>query len=143
MTKRILGVDLGDRRTGVAVSDETCMLASGVCLIKEDYIVYIADEVAKKAAEYDVCKIVVGNPINMNGTYGPRSEKAREFAELLKEKSSLSVVLFDERLTTVSAHQYMNMTNTRGKKRKETVDVLAAQIILQNYLDYLKNHPNG
>lgn len=143
MTKRILGVDLGDKRTGVAVSDETCMLASGVCLIKEDYIVYIADEVAKKAAEYDVCKIVVGNPINMNGTYGPRSEKAREFAELLKEKASLPVVLFDERLTTVSAHQYMNMTNTRGKKRKETVDVLAAQIILQNYLDYLKNHPNG
>lgn len=139
MTDRILGVDLGDKRTGIAVSDETGMLAVGVCLIKEDYIVYIADETAKKAAEYDVCRIVVGNPVNMNGTYGPRSEKARQFATLLEEKTSLPVVLFDERLTTVSAHQYMNMTNTRGKKRKETIDVLSAQIILQNYLDYLKN----
>lgn len=143
MTKRILGVDLGDKRTGIAVCDDTRTLASGVCLIKEDYIVYIADEVSKKAAEYDVCKIVVGNPINMNGTYGPRSEKAHTFARMLEEKTSLPVVLFDERLTTVSAHQYMNMTNTRGKKRKETVDVLSAQIILQNYLDYLKNNPNG
>lgn len=141
MAERILGVDLGDKRTGVAVSDEMGILASGVCLIKEDYVVYIADEVAKRAAEYNVGKIVVGNPVNMNGTYGPRSEKAREFAKLLEDKTSLPIVLFDERLTTVSAHQYMNMTNTRGKKRKETIDVLSAQIILQNYLDYLKNHP--
>lgn len=142
MTKRILSVDLGDRRTGLAVSDETCVLASGIGCIKEDYIVYIADEVVKKAVEYDVCKIVVGNPVNMNGTKGPRSEKAQGFVSLLEEKTDIPVVLFDERLTTVSAHQYMNMTNTRGKKRKETVDTLSAEIILQNYLDYLKNHPS-
>lgn len=142
MTKRILSVDLGDKRTGLAVSDETCVLASGIGCIKEDYIVYIADEVVKKAVEYDVCKIVVGNPVNMNGTKGPRSEKAQGFVSLLEEKTDIPVVLFDERLTTVSAHQYMNMTNTRGKKRKETVDTLSAEIILQNYLDYLKNHPS-
>ena len=85
---------------------------------------------------------MVGNPVNMNGTKGPRSEKAQGFAALLGEKTDVPIVLFDERLTTVSAHQYMNMTNTRGKKRKETVDTLSAEIILQNYLDYLRNHPS-
>ena len=140
--KKIMAVDFGEVRTGLAVSDETLTLASGIGYIKSDYIVKTAKAVAEAAVRHDAALIVLGHPINMNGTCGERSERAKAFKELLEKEISIPVVLFDERLTTVSAHQYLNQTNTRGKKRKEVIDTLSAQIILQNYLDLQKNKTN-
>ncbi len=132
---RILGVDLGDARTGLAVSDESCFLASGI----GTFVAYTEDKklalILEKMGEYHIAEVVVGNPINMNGTKGEKSMAAEAFAERLSALSGLPVRLFDERCTTMQAHQIMNFTDTRGKKRKNTVDTLSAQIILQNYLD--------
>ena len=133
--KRILGVDYGDVRTGIAVTDPLGIMASGVCTLTAYNDEKLAAMIIDKAKEYDVCKIVVGNPINMNGTAGERSEKAKAFAALLAESGGYEVELIDERMTTMEAHRYLNFTDTRGKKRKEVVDTLSAQIILQTYLD--------
>ena len=133
--KRILGVDYGDVRTGIAVTDPLGIMASGVCTLTAYSDEKLAAMILEKAKEYDVCKIIVGNPINMNGTVGERSEKAKAFAALLSEIGGYEVELIDERMTTMEAHRYLNFTDTRGKKRKEVVDTLSAQIILQTYLD--------
>ncbi|MCI8388733.1 MAG: Holliday junction resolvase RuvX [Clostridiales bacterium] len=133
--ERILGVDFGDTRTGLAVSDTLGMLANGIGYVNSTYIVKTAELVAEKAREYKAARIVIGLPINMNGTLGPRAEHVKEFAELLKEQIDLPIEFFDERCSTMAAHQILNMTDTRGKKRKASVDTLSAQIILQNYLD--------
>ena len=105
------------------------------------------DEVVQKAAEaareQRAERIVVGNPINMNGTRGPRSELCQEFAVKLGEASGLPVVLWDERSTTVTAISYLNATDTRGKKRKAVVDAVAATIILESYLAWRKNNPES
>ncbi len=132
---KILAVDLGDVRTGLAVSDALGFLANGIGTITEYSRDKLAERIKQIASEQSVSKIVVGNPINMNGTKGEKSERAEAFAKQLGELTGLEVVLFDERCTTMVAHTIMNETNTRGKKRKETVDTLSAQIILQNYLD--------
>jgi len=139
MTKRMLGVDYGDARTGLAVSDTLGMFAGGIGCIKSGWDEAVADGVAEKAKEYDVSIIVIGNPVNMNGTYGPRCEKIAAFADLVRTKTTIPVTLFDERLTTVSAHQYLNETNIKSKKRKQVIDSLSAEIILQNYMDAEKN----
>lgn len=137
---KILGVDFGDTRTGLAVSDAGRFLASGMGYVSPGGIVKTADAVAQRALELGVAAVVVGLPINMNGTEGPRAARCREFAQLLGERlSELPVVLVDERLTTVEASRYLNATDTRGKKRKGVIDSLAAEIILQNTLDKLKN----
>ena len=91
------------------------------------------------AVEYEVGEVVVGNPINMNGTYGPRSEKCRMFADMLQNFLEIPVVMWDERSTTVTAHNMMNDVNKRGKERKKVIDAVAAAVILQNYLDYKAN----
>ena len=135
MAERILGVDFGDTRTGLAISDTLGMLAGGIGYVESTWMVKTSQLVAEKAKEHGAAKIVVGLPVNMNGTHGPRAEKAKEFAELLKADSGLPVELFDERCSTMAAHQILNFTDTRGKKRKAAVDTLSAQIILQNYLD--------
>lgn len=135
MAERILGVDFGDQRTGLAVSDLLGMLANGIGYVNSNYMPKTVELVAEKAKEYGVTKIVVGLPINMNGTLGPRAEHAKEFAELLATATGLVVEMFDERCSTMAAHQILNFTDTRGKKRKAAVDTLSAQIILQNYLD--------
>ena len=136
---RILSVDFGDARTGLAISDETRFLASGIGYISPGGIVKTADEVAKIATEQSVSAIVVGHPKNMDGSQGPRAQRAAEFAELLQERlPDMPIVLFDERMTTMAAARYLNETNTRGKKRKGVIDTLSAQIILQNLLDRLK-----
>ncbi|MBQ8510402.1 MAG: Holliday junction resolvase RuvX [Clostridia bacterium] len=135
MAERILGVDFGDTRTGLAVSDTLGMLANGIGYVESTWMVKTAQLVAEKAKEYGVTKIVVGLPVNMNGTLGPRAEHAKEFAAMLAENTGLPVEFFDERCSTMAAHQILNLTDTRGKKRKKTVDTLSAQIILQNYLD--------
>ena len=135
MAERILGVDFGDTRTGLAVSDLLGMLANGIGYVNSTYMPKTAEMVADKAKELGVSKIVVGLPINMNGTMGPRAEHAKEFAQMLSEKTGLPIEMFDERCSTMAAHQILNLTDTRGKKRKAAVDTLSAQIILQNYLD--------
>ena len=135
MAERILGVDFGDTRTGLAVSDLLGMLAGGIGYVNSSYMLKTVELVAEKAKEHGVAKIVVGLPINMNGTLGPRAEHAKEFAAMLEEATGLPVEMFDERCSTMAAHQILNMTDTRGKKRKAAVDTLSAQIILQNYLD--------
>ena len=131
----ILGVDFGDKRTGLAVSDASCFLASGICTVTGDGKRAVARKIANIALERKCELIVVGIPINMDGTYGPRAQKCRDFGELLAEYTALPVVYMDERCTTVEAHSFLNVTNTRGKARKGVVDTLAAEIILQDYLD--------
>ena len=136
---RLLGVDFGDTRTGVAVSDVSRFLASGIGYISPGGIVKTADALAAIAREQRAVGIVVGLPRNMDGSEGFRAERCRELAELLRERTELPVVMMDERMTTMSASRYLNETNTRGAKRKGVIDTLSAQIILQNALDRLKN----
>ena len=136
---RVLGVDFGDTRTGLAVSDPGRFLASGIGFVSPGGIVKTADRVAQIAAEQRVAAVVVGLPRNMDGSVGPRAERCREFAQLLAERlPAIPVAMIDERLTTVSASRYLNETNTRGKARKKVIDSLSAEIILQNALDRLK-----
>lgn len=137
----IMSVDLRDARTGIACCDQNKMLASPVYTINESYIENILKNVAKLAAEKKAEQIIVGLPLNMNGTRGPRADLCEEFARRLGEMVEVPVKLWDERSTTVTAIGYLNQTNTRGKKRKAVVDRLAAAIILESYLLYRKNHP--
>ena len=137
---RILGVDFGDTRTGLAVSDASRFLASGIGCVSPGGIQKTADKVALVAREQKVSAIVVGLPKNMDGSEGFRAERCREFAGLLREQlEEIPVAMIDERMTTMSASRYLNETNTRGQKRKGVIDTLSAQIILQNALDRLKN----
>ncbi len=130
----ILSVDYGDARTGIAVCDALEMLASPVTVIKETYPPKVAARIAELAAERQAELVVVGNPVNMDGTEGDRSAKCRALAELLTADYGLATDLMDERLTTVEAHRALNETNTRGKARKDVVDAVAAVIILDDYL---------
>ena len=140
-TGRILGVDFGDTRTGLAVSDISRFLASGIGYVSPGGIEKTADKVAEVAREHKVGAIVVGLPKNMDGSEGFRAERCREFAALLYQKleGTVKIAMIDERLTTMSASRYLNETNTRGSHRKGVIDTLSAQIILQNALDRLKN----
>jgi putative Holliday junction resolvase len=135
---RILGIDLGDVRTGLALSDESCFLASGLGTFTAYNEDKAMEQILAAIRTHKVEEIVMGNPVNMNGTRGERSQKVEAFAERLREASGLPVTLFDERCTTMQAHTILSFTDTRGKKRKNTVDTLSAEIILQNYLDQRK-----
>jgi len=134
---RILGVDFGDRRTGVALSDEFGWTAQGLTTIFHWNPDEVAKEVAKIALENKAEKIVLGLPKNMDGSVGFRGEATQEFADMLKGKINVPVIFWDERLSTVAAHRTLNETNVRGKKRKNIVDTVAATYILQGYLDSL------
>lgn len=134
MSKRILGVDFGDVRTGLALSDPSGFLASRAGTVKGGFET-TAQAVAEVAMKNEVCKIVLGHPINMDGSCGFRSEKIKDFAKRLTELTGLEVVLCDERLSTANAHQILNLTNTRGEKRKRIIDEMSACLILQDYLD--------
>ena len=133
--KIIMGVDYGDARTGLSVCDRMGMLAVGAGCIKCEGMKKTSQAIADAAKEKKAEMIVVGNPINMNGTEGPRSEKCRALCEMLRELTGLEVRLYDERLTTVSAHHFLSEQNVRGKKRKDSVDELSATLILQDFLD--------
>lgn len=133
---KILSVDYGDARTGIAVSDNSEFLASPVCTIKEWNADRLAEKIIQIAKEQNAGEIIVGLPVNMNGTKGPRAEKCEEFGKKLAELSQLPVAMWDERSTTVTAHQILNTANVRGKNRKAVVDSVAAVIILESYLDY-------
>ena len=133
---RILGIDYGDRRTGVAVSDETEFLASTVCTVVSAEMDTVATKIAQIYNEQGAKKIVLGLPKNMDGSEGFRAKHTRDFADKLKELlPDCEIIMFDERMTTMAATQYMNITDVKGKKRKGTIDALAAKIILQDYLD--------
>lgn len=136
---KIMAVDLGDARTGLAVCDKTEFLASPIGVIHDKSYRSVLQKVAAAVEEYAVSQVVVGYPKNMNGTVGERAEKCETFAKQLEKLAAVPVVLWDERSTTVSAHQFLNETNTRGQKRKDVVDAVAATIILESYLNYRKN----
>ncbi|MDE5770868.1 MAG: Holliday junction resolvase RuvX [Ruminococcus sp.] len=135
----IMSVDFGDSRTGIAVCGKSEMIASPVCVISEKDFNKCIEKTAVLAKEQRAEEIVVGYPKNMNGTIGVRAEKCRLFSEELSKLVDCPVKLWDERCTTVSAHNALNVTNTRGKKRKAVVDAVAAVIILESYLDYRRN----
>ena len=135
---KILAVDFGDVRTGLAVSDPSRLLASGIGYISPGGIDKTAEEVARLALEQRVVAVIVGLPVNMDGSEGARASRCKKFASFVREQSGLVVTTFDERMTTMTASRYLNETNTRGKKRKTVIDTLSAQIILQNCLDRLK-----
>ena len=132
---RILGIDLGDVRTGVALSDPNEYMASGLMTITEYSEERLLDRLCALIDEKDAAEVVMGLPVNMDGSRGFRAEKVTAFAEKLGEKCGKTVILYDERCSTMVAHTILNETNSRGKKRKQVVDTLSAEIILQNYLD--------
>ncbi|MBQ9859311.1 MAG: Holliday junction resolvase RuvX [Clostridia bacterium] len=132
---KIMAVDLGLARTGVAVSDPREMLASPVGTLEEWDLDRLAQRVAALAAEQGAELLVVGHPRNMDGTRGESARRAEGFAEQLAALTGLEITLWDERMTTVSAIGYLNQTDVRGKKRKQVVDTVAATIILQDFLD--------
>lgn len=140
---KIMAVDYGDSRTGLAMCDKGEILASPLYTINMKDFDKCLEMTAQAAKENKAELIVVGNPINMNGTEGPRSEKCRLFADLLKELVSVDVVMWDERSSTVTAIGYMNDINKRGKKRKEVLDSAAAAVILEGFLAYRRNHPEN
>ena len=143
-TGKMMGVDFGDTRTGLAVSDPSRFLASGIGYISPGGIEKTADAVAEAVRRERAVAVVVGLPVNMDGSEGTRAARCRKFADLLSHRlgENFPVVMFDERMTTMTASRYLNETNTRGKKRKSVIDTLSAQIILQNCLDRLR-YMNG
>lgn len=130
----ILSVDYGDKRTGIAVCDRLEMLASPVTVIWGDYAPKVISQIHQLALEHKAERIVVGLPKNMDGSEGERAEKCRAFAKEISEKTGTETVMIDERLTTVSAHKALNVTNVRGQKRKDIVDAVSAVMILESYL---------
>lgn len=130
----ILSVDYGDVRTGIAVCDKLEMLASPVTVITQSYAPKVIVEIEKIISQYKPELIVVGLPKNMDGTSGERAQKCKEFADTLSQQTGIKTVMWDERLTTVSAHRALNVTNVRGKKRKEVVDAVSAVMILESFL---------
>ena len=134
--KRIMGIDYGDARTGVAISDLLCSIVGSTCVIPSRNTEKAIADIVKLAKDNAVGEIVVGLPKNMNGTEGPRAELCREFAEKLKEATGLPVAMWDERRTTVEAHNILSQHNYHGKKRKDTVDAVAASLILEGYLGF-------
>ena len=134
-----MAIDYGDVRTGIAVCDKFEMLASPVCVITQRNSDILIEEIRKIATDYNVEQFVVGLPKNMDSSVGERALKCTEFAEKLTAVTGIESVMRDERLSTVSAHNVLNNTNTRGKKRKNVVDQVAAVMILQDYIDYRKN----
>ena len=141
---KILGVDLGDTRTGLAVCDPSRLISSGLETITPGGIEKTADAVAEIALRQGVSAIIVGLPVNMDGSEGGRAAKCRKFGDLLRMRlgDGIAVAMFDERMTTMTASRYLNETNTRGKKRKGVIDTLSAQIILQNAIDRLRYMAN-
>ena len=132
---KYLGVDYGDVRTGISECDVSGMLASGITTIREGGMKNTAERVAREAESRGCKKIVIGLPKNMDGSEGERAETVRIFARLLSEITSIPIDFYDERMTTMQAYRFLDGTGTFGKKRKEAIDTLSAEIILQNYLD--------
>lgn len=131
---RIMAIDYGDARTGIAISDVMGLLAGEVRVIQSRKQEAVLAELDALIREYSVSELVLGYPKNMNGTLGPRAEKSEALAEQLRESTGLPVTLWDERRTTVDAHRILSETGNHGRKRKEKVDAVAATLILEGYL---------
>ena len=139
----IMSVDYGDKRTGIAICDKLEMFASPVCVITEWNQQVLAQKIVDIATERNAERIVIGLPKNMDGSKGFRAAACEELGEVIKSITNLPIVFWDERLTTVSAHKILSDNNVRGKKRKNIVDAVAADIILQDYIDSRKNLNRG
>ena len=133
---RIMAIDYGDARTGVAFSDPTGLLAGQTFLIKSRKEDVVLSELVRLAKEQGAEELVMGYPRNMDGTLGPRAEKYAAFADRLREAANLPVVLWDERRTTVDAHRILGDHGVRAKNRKDKVDSVAAALILEGYLEF-------
>jgi len=132
---KYLGVDYGDKRTGIAECDPSGLIASGICTLSEGGMRKTAVRVAREAEDRLCKKIVIGLPKNMDGTEGSRTDVIRAFAALLAEETDIPIDFFDERMTTMIAYRYLGETSTFGRARKSAVDTLSAEIILQGYID--------
>ena len=137
---RIMAVDYGDARTGIAVSDSSATLAGEAWVIREKDALAAARTIACEAVSRGVRTIAVGHPINMDGSVGPRAEKSGKLAGDIRGLCDVEVVLWDERLTTMSANRILTETGRFGKKRKGTVDAVAASLILESYLGYINSN---
>lgn len=135
---RVLAVDFGDARTGIAVSDLLCSIVGSTTVIHSRNQEKTVEQIKAIVQEKEVTEIVVGLPRNMDGSEGPRAQLCREFAEKLKQELGLPLTMWDERRTTVEAHQILSDHNYHGKKRKNTVDAVAASLILEGYLGFRK-----
>lgn len=136
--KRVMGIDYGDARTGVALSDLLCSIVGSTTVVPSRNREKAIADIVRIAKEQEVGQIVVGLPRNMDGSEGPRAQLCREFAELLRDATGLEVIMWDERRTTVEAHNILSQHNYHGQKRKNTVDAVAASLILEGYLNSLK-----
>ncbi len=136
---KYLGVDYGDKRTGLAECDISGLLASAVGTISESGMRGTAERVAKEAAERGCIKIVVGMPRNMDGSFGERTEVVKIFAGILGELTDIPIDFYDERMTTMAAYRFLDASGTYGKRRKNAIDALSAELILQNYIDKERN----
>ena len=131
---KIMAIDYGDAHTGIAISDFTCTLAGYTTVINSRKAEVVVQEIGKIIAEHGVSELVLGYPKNMDGTLGPRAEKAAAFAEVLREATGLSVILWDERRTTSDAHTILMAGGKNAKQRKKTVDAVAAALMLEGFL---------
>ena len=132
---KYLGVDYGDKRTGLAECDASGLIAGGIGTISEGGMRNTAERVAREAEARGCKKIIVGLPKNMDGTEGFRAETVRAFGEMLATLTEIPVEYYDERMSTMEAYRFLDGSSTFGKKRREVIDTLSAQIILQNYID--------
>lgn len=135
---RIMAIDYGDAHTGIAISDATCTIAGYTTVINAYRREQVIDGIQKLIAEYDVGELVLGYPKNMDGTLGPRAEKAQELAEALRAATALPVTLWDERRTTIDAHNILMGSGKNARQRKKVVDAVAASLMLEGYLTRLR-----
>ncbi|MCD8146136.1 MAG: Holliday junction resolvase RuvX [Clostridiales bacterium] len=136
---RIMAIDYGDARTGVAISDPTGLLAGYTTVISSRKQEIVVEQLLNLIAEHRVDELVLGYPKNMNDTCGERAAKSEALATVLRQQTGLPLTLWDERLTTVDAHRILSENGRRGKKRKQTVDAVAATLILEGYLGRRRN----
>lgn len=135
---KIMGIDYGDARTGVAISDLLCSIVGSTYVVPSRNTEKATADIVRLAKDNQVGEIVVGLPKNMDGTEGVRAELCRAFADQLRDATGLPVTMWDERRTTVEAHNILSQHNYHGKKRKNTVDAVAASLILEGYLAFRK-----
>ena len=135
---RIMGIDDGDARTGLAVSDEMNILVGEAWTLNEWNPERVADVIAQEAQKRNVGRFVLGLPKNMDGSEGPRAEKCRDFAELLRSKTDIELVMWDERRSSIEAHAILHANGKKEKKHRKTVDAVAASLILEGYLGTLR-----
>ncbi|MEG2769219.1 MAG: Holliday junction resolvase RuvX [Oscillospiraceae bacterium] len=137
---KIMAVDYGDSRTGLAMCDRTEFLASPIGIIQEKSLAKTAEKIIYAAREYEAAMVVVGLPLNMDGTHGARAEKCTKLVEIIKPIIGIPVEMWDERSTTKTALNVLSDNGTYGKKRKEVLDAVAAVVILESYMAFRKNN---